>query len=203
MADYSLMYRTTLRVTVGSSGVVGPDADDGYYKDFTIPEVALGMAKVESEIKYRRIGDEYGASVKFQDNVTLRLSWYGLLQNDEATGLDEIISADVEVQDLDGALSDVKEILFRAQRILGYLGENTVQDLLEYDAAGNVVSYRLRVFDSRTNAEACTPDRPDGSSLQTGELARVTMSQDIVMAKNDRALLIRVLTDVLDTPGNT
>lgn len=203
MADYSVMYRTTLTVTVGSTGVID-DGGGAFHKDFTIPEVVLGESKIHQRMRERRIGDSYGATVEFFDNVTLRMRWYndGALVNDEATGLDEIISVNVEVEDLDPVLSDLKEMLFDLLRIKGYLGENVIQDLLEFDAAGNIVTYRLRVFDSRTNAEAATPDRPDGSSMQTGELSRVTMSQDIVMSKNDRALLMRVLTDVIATPGN-
>lgn len=207
MADYNLLYHTTLSVTVATAGVV--DAGNGlFYKDFTIPEQVLGETFLEQAVRERRIGDEYGATVEFFDNVTLRMKWYGDpattegLVNDETTGLDEIIEVDVQVKKMDEFFSDIKELLFRALRILGYLGENVMQDLLVYDTPGNLVQYRLRIFSTKEYLEAATPDRPDGSTLQAGEVSRVTMDQDILLAKNDRSLLTRVLTDVIDTPGN-
>lgn len=206
MADYSLAYRTSLTVTVGSAGVED-DGDGAFHKDFTIPQQVMGESFLNVQIRERRIGDEYGASVEWIDSVTLRMKWFGDpgttegLLNDESTGLDEIIVAQVEIMKLAEFMTDVKEILFQGLRTLGYLGENVMQDLLEYDNAGNLVSYRLRIFQSRATLEAATPDRPDGSDLQTGEISRVTMTQDILLSKNDRALLLRVLTDVAETPG--
>lgn len=207
MVDYNMVYRTNLSVTVGTSGVV--DAGNGlFYKDFTLPAaVKLGSTFIQQSCRYRRIGDEYGATVELFDEDTLRMKWYGDpnttegLLNDESTGLDEIMDVAVEVFDIEELGDDLQEILFRATRTLAYLGENVVQDLLEYDQAGNLVEYRLRTFDSRANAEGCTPDLPQGEALETGELGRVLMSQDIEMDKNDRSLLMRVLTDVLATPN--
>lgn len=206
MSNYSLVYRTTLTVTVGTSGVVD-DGNGRFHKDFTIPAVKVGTTFVNQNPTYRRIGDEYGATVKLLNATTLRMSWYGMpgttegLVNDESTGLDEIMEVECEVFDLNAVGNDLKELLFRMARTLGYLGENVMNDLIEYDNAGNVVQYRLRLFDTKVHCESATPDRPDGSSMQTGELARITMSQDIDIGKNDRALLMRVLTDLIATPG--
>lgn len=207
MSDYNMVYRTELSVTVGSADVVD-DGDGAFHKDFALPApIKLGSAFLTQACRYRRIGDEYGATVRLFDEETLRMAWYGSpdetegLLNDESTGLDEIITVAVEVFDLEEMGDELKEILFQGLRVLGYLGENVMQDLLDYDDAGNLVTYRLRVFDTRANCEAATPELPDGQALQTGELARVTMNQDIVPDRNDRELLTRVLTDVLATPG--
>jgi hypothetical protein len=137
--------------------------------------------------------EAFGACVRILDATHVRLEWNGTL----AAG--ETIDACFEVFDIENLGDDIKEILFRNERILGYLGENIVQDTLIYDDAGNMTSYRLRVFDSKVNAEAATVDFV--GVLQTGERARVTMTQDINFRKNDRLSLIRVLTDVLVTPG--
>ncbi|HEV3029017.1 MAG TPA: hypothetical protein VG457_15680, partial [Planctomycetota bacterium] len=82
---------------------------------------------------------------------------------------------------------------------LGYLGENVIQDLLTYDTAGNLVSYRARVFDSEADANAATFDIPEASSLQAGELSRILVTIDIDIANNDRQSLIMTL-DKLETP---
>jgi len=206
-ADYTLAYRTELSVTVGSADVVD-DGDGAFHKDFTIPQQNPDTAILHYHPRERRIGDSYGATVEWVDNVTLRLRWLGDpdqpegLLNDESTGLDELIAVRVEVFDLNDFFVDMNTINFKLSRVLGYLGENVLQDLIDYDAAGNVVSYRLRIFNTRSAAEAATVDNAS-DDLEAGELCRVTMSQDIVMAKNDRQSLLRVLTDLLDTvPGN-
>ena len=208
MSDYSLIYRTVLTVTEGDSGLV--DAGGGlWYKEFTIPAVNTGTAKVDAEVAESRIPslpepdltlEHRGAFVQLYSATKLRLYWRGALSVDPEAG-QEAISARVEVFDLDTVINEILELDFKLARLLGYLGENVMQDLLEYDDAGNLVQYRLRLFDTKVNAEAATPDRADGSALQTGELARVTMSQDIEISKNDRALLMRVLTDIIATPG--
>ncbi len=207
MSDYNMVYRASISVTVGSADVVD-DGDGAFHKDFALPSpVKTGSTFLTQSCRYRRIGDEYGATVRLFDEETLRMEWYGDpltdegLLNDESTGLDEIITCTVEVFDLEELGDELKELLFYAVRVLAYLGENIIQDLLEYDDAGNLVSYRLRTFNSKVNCEAATPDIDAGDALETGELARVTMSQDIEMSKNDRALLLRVLTDVAATPG--
>jgi hypothetical protein len=136
-----------------------------------------------------------GATVRILDGDTVRLEWDGTLAGTET------IVASYDVWDLENFGDDMKEALFRLTRVLGYLGENAVQDLITYDNAGNVTQFRVRSFDSKTNAEAATVDLPDGQPLQTGEYSRVTFQQSIDVSKNDRTLLKKVLTDLLATPG--
>ena len=205
MADYSLVYRTVLTVTVGDDDII--DGGGGlFYKDFALPaSVKPGSTFIQQACREARIPtvpepsltlESRGALVRLLDEDTLRLEWFGELANDPEAG-DEKIAVSVEVFDIDRVGNDLRESLYRQQRILGYLGENTRQDLLDYDDAGNIRSYRLRVFDSRANAEASTPELPDGEDLQTGELSRVRMTQRILTNTNDRSLLLKVLTDVL------
>lgn len=134
-----------------------------------------------------------GAFMRILNATTVRLEWDGALVAGET------IEAHYEAFDMENLGDDVKELLFRLQRMLAYLGENLLQDSIQYDDAGNMVSYRLRLFNTKTNAEAATVDTPGG--LETGELSRQTVTQDINFAKNDRLSLIRVLTDLLATPG--
>lgn len=206
MSTYSCVYRTTLSVTVGTTGVVD-DGNGAFHKDFTIPATKVGTTWLNQANRSRRLGDEYGATVELVSATVLRMRWYGDpdapegLVNDETTTLDEIVAVYVEAFDLSPIGDDLKELLFRTLRIVSLLGENVINDLIIPDDAGNVVQYRLRLFDSRPNAEAATPDLPDGNAMETGELSRITMSQDIDIGKNDRALLMRVLTDIIATPG--
>lgn len=135
------------------------------------------------------------ATARLVDVDKVRITWDGTL----ATG--ETIDVDWEVWDADDIGDDLLEILFREQRILAYLGENLVTDWLQYDDAGNVVSCRLRIFDTRAHAEAATFDLPAGSPLEDGELSRAMMEQDIDKSTNNRISLVRVLDQVIDTPG--
>lgn len=136
-----------------------------------------------------------GATVRLADATTVELAWDG-----GALLAGETIDATYEIFDVEDLGDDLKEILFRQARLLGYAGENVRQDLITYDDPGNMIMYRLRVFDTRENAEASTPDLPDGEDLEAGELARVRMTQEILAKQNDRTGLLRVLTDLLDTP---
>lgn len=130
------------------------------------------------------------ATVRLLNTTTVRMEWDGTL----AAG--ETIEASFDVFDLENFGDDIKEILFRLQRILG---DNMLQDSILLDNAGNMTQFRLRFFDSQANAAAATPDFTGG--LQTGETARVTLTQDINVATNDRKSLLKVRTDVIATPG--
>lgn len=198
MSDYSLVQRGVVTLVVGD---VSP-------KDVDLSSsVKLASAKINYSYRESRFPDpildlDYrGVTVRFLDEDTLRIEWNGTLATDPATGGSESITVSYEVMDLEDLGDDIKETLFRLQRVLGYLGENAVQDLLIYDDAGNMTQYRLRTFDSKANAEACTLNIPSGDALETGEMTRVTVTQDIEIAKNDRLSLIKVLTDLLATPG--
>jgi len=158
----------------------------------TFDTVAAGDT-IDVEILVEENVDYRGATVRLVDATTVEMSWDG-----GALLTGETITATYEVFDVEDMGDDLKEILFRLTRLLGYAGENVRQDLLSYDDPGNMIMYRLRVFDTRANAEASTPDLPDGEDLETGELARVRMTQEILASQNDRTGMIRVLTDVAD-----
>lgn len=136
------------------------------------------------------------AFLRILNATTVRMEWDGVLD------VGETIEAHFDVFDMENVGDDVKELLFRLQRILGYLGENMLQDLLLYDDAGNMVQYRLRVFNSKVNTESATLDLPQLSPFETGELARQMVTQDVNAARNDRLSLVRLLTDLLSpSPG--
>lgn len=116
-----------------------------------------------------------------------------------ATG--ETIEIFWQVFDIENLGDDIKELLFRTQLILGYLGENSVQDAITFDDAGNMVSYRVRIYSSKDNAEAANLDIPDAEDLDVGELIRMKAIQDIDFARNDRNSLIRVVLLKAATPG--
>lgn len=136
-----------------------------------------------------------GATARLFDENTVRIAWDGTL----ATG--ETIDVNWEVWDFNDVGNDLLEILFRELRILAYLGENLVTDLLTYDDAGNIVTCRLRIFDTKAHAETCIFDLPIGSGLEDGELARAQIVQEIDKPTNNRTALIRTLEEVADTPG--
>lgn len=157
---------------------------------------AIGVAEnIEIEWEVVEQKPARSATVRILDANTVRVEWDGTLADGET------IDVAWEVWDIAPLGDDIKEILFRLLRVLGYLGENCRQDLLQYDDAGNVVRYRLRIFDSREHAEASDLDLPEGSGLQDGELARAVVTQDIDAGKNDRIDLMQVLDTVIPTPG--
>lgn len=136
------------------------------------------------------------ATLRLFDASTVHLTWTGTLQ------VGETIEASYDVFDIENVGDDLKEILFRERRILAYLGENLLQDLLVYDDPGNLVSYRLRGFDTAANMALATKDISGAAPLQAGEDFRVTVTQDIRTDKNDRILLTKTLTNLLTpTPG--
>lgn len=80
----------------------------------------------------------------------------------------------------------------RLKRILGHLGEHQVVDGYLYDDDGNISESRVRLFDSKTNADAAAlwRDRVNDSdpapNLETGELYRYTLSATAVLPRNLR-----------------
>ena len=149
---------------------------------------------VEWQIINTRGGDQ-AATLRMFDENTVRMEWDGdLLAGDSVT-------ASFEVFDIENLGDDIKELLFRDQLILGHLSENVIQDSIVLDEGGNMVSYRKRIFDSRTNAEAATANIPDADPLETGELSRVKVTQSIELANNDRDLMTQVVLLKAATPG--
>lgn len=64
-------------------------------------------------------------------------------------------------------LTSFDELAAALARLLGLSHENAFIDNTEFDAFGSMVSARVRIFNSKTNAEAAT----DGGSETTGLLA--------------------------------
>lgn len=211
MANLNLAYRTTLTVAHGDADIV--DAGGGlFYKEFSIAPTTVKLASTKldvagvAESRLPNIPEpsltleHRGAFVVLQGVSTLRLYWRGALQTDPEAG-PEKISAQVELLDLDNIGDELLEIRYQLQRALGYLGENMLQDLIVRDKVGNITSYRLRVFASKAQAEAATKNLPDGDPREDGELARVTRTASIDLFKNDRELLVGLLTSLAATPG--
>jgi hypothetical protein len=211
MATMNMTYRTVLEVAAGAAGIV--DAGGGlFYKDFSIAPTAvkLGSTFLLSEAAESRIPtvpepsltlEHRGAFVTLVGVSTLRLYWRGALATDAEAG-PEKISVGVQLLDLNELGNSFLEVLFRLQRILGELGNNQIQDLLVRDDPGNVTQYRVRVFDTKANAQAATKNLPDGSPLEAGELSRRTVVVQIDVRKNDRTSLTGVQDLILTpTPG--
>src|SRR6185295_770511 len=187
MSDYSLVYRTVLTVTEGDAGIV--DAGGGlFYKEFTIPAVNTGTAKVNQAAAESRIPalpepdltlEHRGAFALLESETKVRIYWRGELQEDPEAG-QESVSVMIEVFDLDDVINELLEIDFKLLRSLGYHGENSFIDLHEYNQAKNPVQFRVRVFDSAENTDAATKDLPEGEDFEAGELSRelVTIEWD-------------------------
>lgn len=107
-----------------------------------------------------------GATMRVLDASHVRLEWDGTL------GAGESIDAAFTVWDYDNAGDDIKEVLFRIQRELGFSGENSREDGLTYDNAGNPITIRIRTFDSAANLALAT-EVADNDPLEAGELSRV------------------------------
>jgi hypothetical protein len=164
--------------------------------DIEFTAAALGAAEtldVSWEVIQNR--QPRHATVRLLDADNVRLEWDGVLVAGEQ------IVASVDVFDIENFGDDVKEILFRQLRQLGYMGENSMQDILVFDTQGNLTSYRVRCFDSKTNIDLATPDVT--GALETGELSRITFTQQIVVSANDRNLATEKLTDVAANPDIT
>jgi hypothetical protein len=78
----------------------------------------------------------------------------------------------------------------RLKRLLSLDGENVLIDKMVYDSGNNATSMRVRVFDTRANAQAATVDI---SPLESGELYRYTVTQTfqtgIHLRKSHRSLI--------------
>jgi len=199
MANYSLVQRGVTTVTVGD---VSP-------KDVALASpVKPGSAEVKALIRESRIPalpdpdltlEHRGATVRLLNANTIRIEWNGTLSTDAEAG-DETITVAWQVFDIDDLGDDIKEILFRQLRLLGYAGEAKIQDLCVYDTPGNLVSYRVRVFDTKAHADAATVDLDDAQNLQTGELARYNVTVALEKDENDRVSLKMVRTKLAANP---
>ncbi len=137
-----------------------------------------------------------GVTVRLADASTVRAEW------DTQLAAGETIDIAYEVYDIESVGDDLKEILFRLQRLLAIGGEYSIQDLMTYDQAGNPASYRVRTFDDADSLEAATIDIAVDSELEDGELSRHLVTLDWSTARNRPKSIVSELTHILTpTPG--
>jgi hypothetical protein len=79
-----------------------------------------------------------------------------------------------ELEQLFITSSDVDDLATAIIRLLGLNHENAFIDNTDFDAFGQLTSARIRLFDSKANAQLAT----DGGSETTGLIAVYTMSAD-------------------------
>jgi hypothetical protein len=136
------------------------------------------------------------ATIRLLDEDTVRVEWDAQLEEGES------IVVAYEAFDVEGLGDDLKEILFRLQKILGIQGENSIQDLQLYDGAGNPTSFRVRVFDSESSVDDATVNLPEGDALESGELSRYKVTLDWAANRNRPTSIVSVRTHLLTpTPG--
>ncbi len=136
-----------------------------------------------------------GATVRLLSTTQVRLEWDGTLTADET------IDAAFDVYDLDDMGDELLELDYKLLRLLGFAGENSMQDGLTYDQAGNPITLRIRTFDTKANRLAATEDIPDDDALETGELSRVKSTLTWAVGKNRPSLIVTDLLDSAETPG--
>jgi hypothetical protein len=136
-----------------------------------------------------------GATLRLLSTTQVRMEWDGTL----AAG--ETIDAAFDVYDLDTVGNELLELDFKLLRLLGFSGENSMEDGLDYDQAGNPVLIRIRTFDTKAHRLLATEDIPDGDPLETGELSRVKATLSWSTGKNRPDLIVSDLLDVAATPG--
>lgn len=160
------------------------------------PGALAGSDEIKASVAVIESQPARGVNVRLTTPTNVEVSW------DKGTLLvGESIDVAFEVFDIENLGDDIKEILFRQVRLLGYAGENSMQDLLAYDTQGNMLTFRVRTFDDKVNLDAATPGVT--GALETGELSRVTFTQTILVGKNDRTLATEGLTDVAANPDIT
>jgi len=72
----------------------------------------------------------------------------------------------------------IENVLFpRTKRLLALEGENFVMDLVGTDNSGNMTSFRMRIFDTKTNAENATKDLETAALPEPGEVLDYTVTQ--------------------------
>jgi hypothetical protein len=136
-----------------------------------------------------------GATLRLLSTTQVRMEWDG-----ELTAGETIDSA-FDVYDLDDVGDELLELDYKLLRLLGFSGENSIEDGLKYDQAGNPILIRIRTFDTKANALAAVKDIPDGDPLETGELSRVLSTLTWSVATNRPSSIVTVLLDEAATPG--
>jgi len=141
-------------------------------------------------ISETRLGNELGARVTIKDATNLEIAF-------KVTPLpagEEIVVA-WYIYDIENLGDDIKELLFRAQLILGYLGENVLLGNVTLDGQGNFSQYYVRIFQDKAKAESATVNLvdPELDALETGELVRMRFTQTIDRPTNERKDMKRVV----------
>lgn len=187
MANFSLVQRQEVTIT---------NADAGNSKDFLLlTAVKLGSAYVVSSVMENRAGNARGATAKLIDATHVRISWPGALAGGES------ITVSFEVFDADDVCDELLELHFRADRALAYLGGNIIKDKVVYNDAGVMVSWRLRLFDSKANAEAALSTIDTLGGLVTGEVQRINVTKDVTVGLNKLKSLAGLADVPIATPG--
>ncbi len=182
MADLQL-------VKVGTTTIVPTDTSPKNVS-FSGAPIKTSSAYPVATISETRLGNELGARVVIKDALSLDIHF----KVDPLPAGEEIVVS-WYVFDIENLGDDIKELLFRAQLILGYLGENVIQGNVSIDGQGNFSQYYVRVFDTKTNADAATTNLvdPELNGLETGELTRFRFTQTIARPENERSAMKRVV----------
>lgn len=149
---------------------------------------------VDVEVEVKETLKELGATARLLNTTTLRVEWDRALEDDET------ITVAYEVIDLDDVGDSLLEVLFRLQRVLGFQGENSIQDLQTYDGAGNPTGFRVRVFATEADTENATVKIDEGSALEDGELSRYQVVINWNAGANRPDSTIAVRTHLAPTP---
>lgn len=182
MSDYTL-------IKVGTTTIVPTDTSPKNVS-FAGAPIKTSSAFPVATVSETRLGNELGARVVIKDATSLDIHF-------KVTPLPagEEIIVSWYVYDVENLGDDIKELLFRAQLILGYLGENVIQGNVSIDGQGNFSQYYVRIFDTKTNTDAATTNLtdPELDGLETGELTRFRFTQTIARPENERSAMKRVV----------
>ncbi|KPJ58562.1 MAG: hypothetical protein AMJ46_14030 [Latescibacteria bacterium DG_63] len=96
-----------------------------------------------------------------------------IVYSDAAHTIENIVYSR-EVEQIFASASDVDDLAAAIVRLLGLSHENTYIDNTDFDAFGQLISSRIRLYDSKANAQAAT----DGGSETVGLIAVYTMTAD-------------------------
>ena len=190
MADYNL-------IKVGTTTIVPTDTSPKNVA-FSGAPIKTTSAYPVATISETRLGNELGARVVIKDATSLDIHF-------KVTPLPagEEIVVSWYVFDIENLGDDIKEVLFREQLILGYLGENVLMGNVTLDNQGNFSQYYVRIFDTKENADDATTNLtdPELDALEDGELVRMRFTQTIDRPTNERSDMKRVIILKAPTPG--
>lgn len=182
MADYTL-------IKVGTT-TISPTDTSPKNVSFAGAPIKTTSAYPVATVSETRLGNESGARVVIKDATSLDIHF-------KVTPLPagEQIVVSWYVFDIENLGDDIKELLFRAQLILGYLGENVLQGNVTLDGQGNFSQYYVRVFQdkAKTDSASVNLDDPELDALEDGELARFRFTQTIAKPDNERSDMKRVV----------